>query len=322
MTIFDATSLEKHTRNQSLGYLASHGFSRKEARTLLQEASELSDDPDQAFFFDRHFKDKSGALDQQKLQAFARVHAIERTVATYRPVLEQRALSIQQDTARNDIESSVYALKEAGFSAEEASLFFNRTVKDARAITPHPTEHLSPEGIELSLELVRAAERKNPAPALKSVINRMFAADTFAATQKSTILEEIDRDTFYAKIQLEGTARLNRLIENAIEDIYGAPASISTNTALRTWAYDADGKPNAEGFAMLAKMSTTTMESFRLIRGLLEETLTHKKRSVCHLQCAGRSKHADESFGKASGAHLHAIPPYCGSLGQSIAGRA
>ncbi|MCD8498311.1 MAG: hypothetical protein LRZ85_09770 [Alphaproteobacteria bacterium] len=48
------------------------------------------------------------------------------------------------------------------------------------------------------------------------------------------------------------------------------------------WAYDADGKPNADGFGMLAKMATSTMESFRLLESQLDEALEDGSLSGAH----------------------------------------
>lgn len=254
------------------------GFSDGEAKLVLAEADTIGLSPDDAKHFQRHFVDEGGKVDVSKVDAFMHVHAAKMTLDSYLPVLENRADNEDNQSALHDLYDTIKIKHGAGLSAAQIADDINGMVKISKSYTPHPTEHLTPKGIELSRNLVLAAESApdERAQKLTQALSDITNSQEFSARSKSNMIHEMDYSNECARIHNAGVNELDREVEGMIYDITGEHVDINTNTAARSWDYDADGKNNADGIAMMAKMATTMLESLKDTSGNIELALQSK----------------------------------------------
>lgn len=173
--------------------------------------------------------------------------------------------------------NTIRLMQEAGMSAEEV----NRLVSKIRYIkvgTPHPTEHLSLDhGVPLAREQIDTLYRGDD-KGFKKSIERMFDVQ-MAATEKSNVIDEMDLDNQEAMIHREGRDIFEENYEDLMRDLYRDDSLVLTDsedfhmdTGRRTWGiFDADGKPNAEHWALMAKIVTTTKAAYEDIALLMEK---------------------------------------------------
>ncbi len=246
-----------------IGMLENAGFTADEAKVVLNESDAMGLSPQESKAFQEHFRDENGDVDVAKTNAFMHIHNVKMTFDSYKPVIEDRADNTDHHTKLEDLRSATRLMSASGYSAEQIGEVLNSYVKISKSFTPHPTEGLSQNGIRLSRNLVKAAEA--PADqreeALRTAVTEMLESDNYGASKKSNMLDETDYSNKCARIHNEGVNQLDRDVEQIIYEETGAHADILLNTGPRSWDYDADGKNNAEGFAMMMKMSTTTMEA-------------------------------------------------------------
>lgn len=213
---------------------------------------------------------------------FNHYHTIQNTLRTYTPILASR----EQEAAQNDsfkaMEEAIYALKTAGYTPQQAVKFLSE-IKIAKAGTSHPTEGLNKEGIALCRELVASAEQENPKKAIQTIINKMIKAENIGATAKDGILDEIDSTNIDSRIHNDGAYILNSFAQDTLKKVYEpagkdlqAVNDLAMDICRRSWDYDSDGKNNAEGWAMITKLSTSTSAAILDV----EQTLLHIQQAI------------------------------------------
>lgn len=239
--------------------LESAGFSDREAKLILAEADTITTSPEDIKHFQRHFVNAGGEVDVAKVDAFMHVHATKLTLDSYLPVLEARSDNEDNESALNNLHDAIELMHAAGYSAQDIADDLNTLVKISKSFTPHPTEGLSPNGIKLSRNLVSASESDADVRKanLKAAVSAIATSDDFGAVKKSNVVNEMDYSNDCDRIHNAGVNELDRQLESMILEITGEHIDISTDTAARDWDYDSDGKNNADGIAMMAKMATT-----------------------------------------------------------------
>lgn len=222
--------------------------------------------------FQAHFKDANGDIDNKKLAAYERLVLVKNTARSYVPTLLERAHNSETNASADMIANIIADQKNLGYSADDSAKFFDQDAKASKSPTGHPTEGLSIDGIKLCFDLVHAAEKlgDDQDAAIEQTLTKMIMSDNFGSSKKFTILDEIDLSDLYARNHNAGVNKLERHIETSILDTYGEKKRVVLDAALRSWDFDSDGKNNAEGFAFMAKSSTTTMGALDDIIGGLD----------------------------------------------------
>ena len=243
------------------------------AQSLIPTLSEQEPDIDWSEIIDLHrealekgadylpdIKDEDNRLGR-KAAAFERINLIKKMARSYAPTVLEREHDTDTGVTEKALMKMAQELHDKGASHEDYTNFTEHFFKDGRAPTWHPTEGLSPEGIELAFGITAAAEA--PAHKRQEAYNEAFAAliksQNVAAQSKWDILTEFDVSNIYAFIHNEGAARVERILENAGEKFWNIRQHMTTDTALNSWDWDSDGKNNAEVFAAMAKECTTNM---------------------------------------------------------------
>ncbi len=248
------------------------GFSDREAKLILAEADTITTSPEDIKHFQRHFVDASGDVDVGKVDAFMHIHATKLTLDSYLPVLDARADNEDHGTALNDLQDTISLMDAAGYSAQEIAHDLNTLVKISKSFTPHPTEGLSQTGIKLARNLVSASEGSQDVRKanLKAAVSAIATSDEFGAVEKSNVVNEMDYSNDCDRIHNAGVNELDRQLEAIIYDVTGDHVDVNTDTAARDWDYDSDGKNNADGIAMMAKMATTMTGALKDLSANLE----------------------------------------------------
>ena len=243
--------------------LVAAGFEEAEAQVVLGKSEVMSTSPADAQDFQQHFKTDSGDVDIAKVDAFMHIQGTKMTVDSYMPVIERAADNVDNNVDLDNLRNSIELFHLAGYSGQQIADTLNDLVKVAKSFTPHPTEGLSPNGIKLSRDLVQAAEQptEDRLPALQDAAKAIATSDDFEASKKSNMRNETDYSGQCARIHNEAVNELDRRIEDMIFEFTGDHVDVNLNTGPRSWDYDADGKNNAEGLAMMMKMSSTTMDA-------------------------------------------------------------
>lgn len=239
------------------------GFSEDEAKIVLQDAKDTNTSPESMSKFKDHFVDDAGRPDVAKIDAYMHIHDVMITADAYKPVLDNRADNADHSTDLEGLAQTIEFMHQAGFEAQDIADITSKLVKISKSFTPHPTEHHSPEGIKQDRALVSASESdaEQRPDAIRAVLNGMIDSDDYGASVKSNIVDEIDYSSETARIHNAGVNELDREIEQMIFDVTGEHVDVNSNTGPRSWAYDADGKNNAEGFAMMMAMATSTRDA-------------------------------------------------------------
>ena len=261
-----------------IAQLEEAGFARDEAEVVLREARTMGLAPADLEQFQSHFQNDAGGVDIAKVDAFMRIHNTQMTLDSYHLVLEERADNVENNTSLNRLYTAIEYMYTAGYSGVEIADICNRLIKISKSFTPHPTENLSPNGIRLARNLVAAAEEEEDRrdSALKAAVHEIATSDDFGASKKSNMIDETDYSSECARIHNEGVNELDRIIEHMIYEVTGETVEVHTNTAARSWDYDADGKNNADGFAMMMKICTTTIGAMEDVCASMTNAQTEK----------------------------------------------
>ena len=254
--------------------LVAAGFEEGQATQLLQDAEILGMLPDDLKEFQKYFRNEDSDIDLKKVDAFMHLQTVRMTYDSYKPVLEKRAQETDHEISIEKLRTIIAKMHEAEYTGQEIATVCNG-IKISKSFTSHPTEGLSPNGIELTRALVEAAETRtcDRKDKIKEILIEMIETDDFGASSRSNMVDEIDYGTTCARIHNDGANIMDRTIEDVIYQITGEAVDIRTNTAARSWDYDADGKPNAEGFAMMLKISATTIGALEDLAKNLDRAL-------------------------------------------------
>lgn len=208
------------------------------------------------------FKGENSKPNTDVVMEFIPGYQADHILNTYDPIIERRSKQEDAEETFDTLHELISVLKAKGYSIDETVGFMKELIV-SKSFTPHPTEHLDLTKLDLVMDLVEAAgvEKSERAATLEKVQNALRESGNVAATHKSNILDEIDLSNKFARIHNAGLNTLERFISDSIEDHYGPRKNFWIDMAPRSWDYDADGKNNAEGWAMMAKLSTTTLES-------------------------------------------------------------
>ena len=208
------------------------------------------------------FKGDNSRPNTEAVAGFIPGYQADHIFNTYDPIIQSRSRQADTEETFDTLNQLIGVLKAKGYSIDETVQFFRESII-SKSFTPHPTEHLDLTKLDLVTDLVEAAgvEKSERAAALEKASKALREEGSIAATHKSNILDEIDLSNKFARIHNAGLNTLERFISDSIEDHYGPRRNFWIDMAPRSWDYDADGKNNAEGWAMMAKLSTTTLES-------------------------------------------------------------
>ncbi|MDH5723621.1 MAG: hypothetical protein OEY94_09915 [Alphaproteobacteria bacterium] len=246
--------------NQFVARLTEAGFTQEQAKIVLAEAYAMDLSPEAARNFQRHFKTEDGQVDVAKVRAMSYIQDARMTIDTYEPILEQRADSVDNEKQIKAMHEVIELMHAIGYSADEIKDTIELYIKISKSATPHPTEHHSEEGIGLDRKLVKAAEESSDKreTALLVAQQNLSLSNNLAASKRADIVDEADNSNTVSRIHNQGANDFDRALEDIIEEVTGVRVDINTNTGQKSWDYDADGKPNAEGFSMMMKIVTTS----------------------------------------------------------------
>lgn len=265
----DAVTTAAEIQNKAL---VSNGFSSADLSEINAASTALKKKPFEGVKdFQALFKNPDGTINFEKVRVYSQKTGAFNMVDSMEPVIHR----LQDNTDKIDLQDRanrlVKSLFDAGVPLEEALNVVNKLSKVINALTPHPTEHLSKNGIDLIEELFEAAElpRSSRFKKISAVLKKIDSSADFFASKKSTIKDEMDLSNQRALICILGANEWDRALEQAFLAYYDAEVDICTNTAPRSWDYDADGKPNAEGLAMIAKLATSTLGMYQALYSYL-----------------------------------------------------
>lgn len=212
--------------------------------------------------FAQFFTDESGVPDMAKIDTLSHMRDIVLTARTYSPIVLERMYETDHNESLDELNKAIHEMKALGYSFDEA-VDVIKSIKLGKAGTVHPTEHHNELGIRLDRALVAVGElpTEERMSAFKKTIAEMVD-NPIGATRKNTIMDEIDGSNFTARIHNKGCSDLERYIGDFFEQAYGRRPEVKMDIGMKSWDYDSDGKNNAEGWAMMVKMATTTMGSF------------------------------------------------------------
>ena len=254
--------------------LENTGFSGEGANDALSGSDDMDMSPDAARIFQEYLQNDNGGVDVEKTKAFSHVRNVLRTLDSYDGILAERADNTDNRTKLDDLEKAIRIKHAAGYSAQEIAEFFNNGSKISESYTPHPTEHLDPDDIKLVRALVEASE----SPLEEREANIKVAAEAiakktdFGASRKYTGVDEIDSTSETSRIHNKGINQLDREIEGMIYRTTSERVNICTNSTPKRWL-DADGKNTADGFYMMAEMSSTMMDAMTDLSDNLSRTM-------------------------------------------------
>lgn len=183
------------------------------------------------------------------------------------------SMDVQQDPLQNDfyMPALIGEMKSHGYNARDMEGFLN-TVRIWKSITPHPTEHLNKEGRVLFRQLIETADlpKQDRAEAIEGITKAMLSTD-ITPTGKASMMEETMEAVEQSKIHRTGIRQLYHKMKEALAHHYQeenakAPDLLSPkirmDVGLQVWhAGDADGKPNADRWALMGTMILFAQEA-------------------------------------------------------------
>ena len=211
------------------------------------------------------------SMDIDTRAVLAKARLVFNLVHTALPVIEN--IDAKKNPLRNDffMQALIREMKENGYSALDMEGFLN-TVRIWKSITPHPTEHLNKTGRDLFRQLIEVADvpEKDREDAIISITKALLAED-ITPTGKASMMEETMEALEQSRRHRIGIRHLYRNLKAALEKEYGidgaaAPDLLSPkirmDVGLRVWhAGDADGKPNADRWALMGTMILFAQEA-------------------------------------------------------------
>lgn len=210
-------------------------------------------------------------MDIETRAQLAKARLVFNLVHTALPIIVN--IDAQKDPHRNDfyMPALIGEMKECGYSARDMEGFLN-TVRIWKSITPHPTEHLNKKGRALFRRLIASADLppEDRGDAIVDITKTMLASD-MTPTGKASMIEETMEAVEQSKVHRAGIRQLYRSMKEALEQQYesdgeNAPDLLSSkirmDVGLRVWhAGDADGKPNADRWALMGTMILFAQEA-------------------------------------------------------------
>lgn len=215
-------------------------------------------------------------MTQEERDAYSNLRLTDHLLESGSYIVEHRNRPDDGNHNAYNIEEMLIMAREAGYTAPDLEEFLS-DVRIWKAITPHPTEHLNDKGIELFRQLVGISELEDEKreEALHGIVKGLLSGDITPQRRLNTF-EETDFALKQAKIYREGQRKMFRRVNSAIgkafdgyvfiPDLKRSQAGI--NTGMRVWhaGGDADGKANADRWALLYGMLSLT-------RGAVEDHL-------------------------------------------------
>ena len=116
---------------------------------LYNNTQTLLNQPDAEEKFLAAFKEMS----EEERNAYSRLRLVEHTLDTGAHIIAHRNRPDDAEHNAYNIEEMLKLARQAGYTAQDIEEFF-ADIRIWKAITPHPTEHLDEEGIELFRQLV------------------------------------------------------------------------------------------------------------------------------------------------------------------------
>lgn len=210
-------------------------------------------------------------MDTDTRAVLAKSRLVYNLVKTALPIINN--IDAQKDPENNDfhLPSMIGEMKEKGYGARDMEGFLN-TVRIWKSITPHPTEHLNKEGRDLFRRLIETADLPpDERPQAIADITKAMLSVNITPTGKASMTEETMDAVEQSKVHRAGIRELYHTMKSALEHEYkedgpNAPDLLSPkirmDLGLRVWhAGDADGKPNADRWALMGTMVLFARES-------------------------------------------------------------
>ncbi len=245
---------------------------------LYNNTQTLLNQPDAEEKFLTEFK----GMSEEERNAYSRLRLTEHLLDTGAHIIAHRNRPDDAEHNAYNIEEMLKLARQAGYTAQDIEEFF-ADIRIWKAITPHPTEHLDEEGIELFRQLVAVGEKpEEERPAALEVVIKQMTTNQITPKRRLTTFEETDQAIRQAEVYRQGQREMFRRVNTAVAsafdgyiispDLKRAESSIST--AMRTWhaGGDADGKANADRWALLYGMLSLT-------RGAVEDHLNDLERA-------------------------------------------
>lgn len=207
------------------------------------------------------FADKFKSMDAEQIEAFAKQRLVKHLLSTAATIHSFRNRTDDAYNNSYNIEAMIKLGAKLGVTGEELEKLFS-DVNIWKTITPHPTEHLNAAGIRLFRQLIEAQEIENVEQREAKVMDivREMLKEDITPDRAQTVYEEIDGAVEQSRIHRAGLLnlfhRVNGAVAEAYEDYLVKPdlnnAKVVIDLALRTWhGADADGKPNADRWALM-----------------------------------------------------------------------
>lgn len=210
-------------------------------------------------------------MDDEEKSAFAHMRLVSHLLTTGSGIIAHRNNQNLPENDHYNIENMLELAHEAGYTDENLENFFT-DIRIWKSITPHPTEHLNSEGIALFRTLIAAGEMEEDhrAAAISNIVDKMLTTH-ITPIRPATTFEETDSAAEQSRIYRQGQREMFRRINTAVNNTFGdfiiqpnlKRDEANPDIGLRTWhgGGDADGKPNADRWALMYGMLTFTKEA-------------------------------------------------------------
>lgn len=193
-------------------------------------------------------------------------------IESNRLVGERIAQDLETETSRDNVRAALEVAYESGISRDEI-IEIVESLKCNVSYTWHPTNNLSEEGTKLRLKQIEAFQNQDTR-AIRELTKEIKGSDNLTPKQKATMINEIDANLTIADRDNKGANTVERIYEEEIQDIWsGKRPNIQMNLGGRSWIFDADGKNNNDGWAMMAALTTLKKEMFEQTLEVLDDDL-------------------------------------------------
>lgn len=268
----------KRVLDQNIETMGQAGQLPLKAVMLYNNTQTLLNQPDAEEKFLAEFK----AMTEEERNAYSHLRLVEHTLDTAAHILAHRNRPDDGEHNAYNIENMIELARQAGYTNTDIENFF-ADVRIWKAITPHPTEHLDDEGVELFRALVGVGEKpeEGQKPELEAIIKTMLSSE-ITPKRRMTTFEETDFALRQAQVYRNGQREMFRRVNDAVAksfegfartpDLSHSKSTISTG--MRVWhaGGDADGKANADRWALLHGMLSLT-------KGAVEDHLNDLNRA-------------------------------------------
>ena len=222
------------------------------------------------------FRTEFASMSQEERNAYSHLRLVDHLLNSVSYIIAERNKPDNGGYNAYNIEEMLHLARQSGYTAQDLENFF-ADVRIWKALTPHPTEHLNKKGIDSFRKLVSIADvpKEKREEILRQAIEESLSG-TITPDRRATTFEETDFAVEQAKINRSGQRqmfrRINRAVGKAFDGYIISPdlkrTESSISTGLRVWhaGGDADGKANADRWALLYGMLALT-------RGAVEDHL-------------------------------------------------